>query len=284
MHGHGDDERGGLDDDERCKREILCTEKDLNGPKICGTNGKTYSNPCELNRIVCFGLPVEMHRMGDCQISERCPLERDFQLKLIRSNSIKYANEFVPICDKTTKLYAQIQCHSVIGYCWCSTNHGNPIPSTSVAISTHKMPDCYHLNAIHVGADGKIEKAEHSITTNATECSNVERIIFNSNILDVYRREYENVPDEHSPHRGDETGETMERKILVWRFNKLDIDENGRLSSDELSPERRLTVLLVKPTTCARNFHKFCDKNSDRLIDLQEWTTCLKIDFGSKCF
>lgn len=94
---------------ERCKREILCTEKDLNGPKICGTNGKTYSNPCELNRIVCFGLPVEMHRMGDCPATERCPLERDFQLKLIRSNSIKYANEFVPICDKNTKLYAQIQ-------------------------------------------------------------------------------------------------------------------------------------------------------------------------------
>uniref|UniRef100_A0AC35G8N6 Thyroglobulin type-1 domain-containing protein n=1 Tax=Panagrolaimus sp. PS1159 TaxID=55785 RepID=A0AC35G8N6_9BILA len=259
-NGHGDDERGGLDD-ERCKREILCTEKDLNGPKICGT-------------------------------------KREFQLKLIRLNSIKYANEFVPICDKETKLYAKIQCHSVIGYCWCSTNHGNPIPSTSVAISTHKMPDCHHINAtfsnkikkggcnssIHVGADGKIEKLEHSITTNATECSNVERIIFNSNILDVYRREYENVPDEHSPHRGDETGETVERKILVWRFNKLDIDENGQLSMDELSPERRLTVLLVKPITCARNFHKFCDKNSDRLIDLQEWTTCLKIDFGSKCF
>uniref|UniRef100_A0AC34R8A0 Kazal-like domain-containing protein n=1 Tax=Panagrolaimus sp. JU765 TaxID=591449 RepID=A0AC34R8A0_9BILA len=94
---------------ERCKRDIVCTEKDLTGPKICGTNGKTYQNPCELKRIFCFGLPVEMHNMGDCHDVERCPLEREFQLKLIKSNSTHYANEFVPMCNKTTNFYAYVQ-------------------------------------------------------------------------------------------------------------------------------------------------------------------------------
>lgn len=35
-----------------------------------------------------------------------------------------------------------------------------------------------------------------------SECGHVERIIFNSNMIDAYRREYENVPDEHEDHQG----------------------------------------------------------------------------------
>lgn len=83
---------------------------------------------------------------------------------------------------------------------------------------------------------------------------------------------------------GDETNETLERRILVWRFSKLDLDSNGRLTKGELAGEHRLTILVVKPAVCAKSFHKYCDKNNDKLIDLQEWTTCLKIDFGGKLF
>lgn len=34
------------------------------------------------------------------------------------------------------------------------------------------------------------------------DCGNVERIIFNSNMMDVFRREYQNVVDEHGNHYG----------------------------------------------------------------------------------
>uniref|UniRef100_A0AC34QCK9 SPARC/Testican calcium-binding domain-containing protein n=1 Tax=Panagrolaimus sp. JU765 TaxID=591449 RepID=A0AC34QCK9_9BILA len=80
---------------------------------------------------------------------------------------------------------------------------------------------------------------------------------------------------------GDEVNETLERRILVWRFNKLDLDFNGKLTKDELVGEHRLTVLIVKPTSCAKHFLKNCDKNFDKTIDLDEWINCLKIDFGA---
>lgn len=81
---------------------------------------------------------------------------------------------------------------------------------------------------------------------------------------------------------GDEKNETSERRVLVWKFNKLDMDQDGSISYDEIKSELRNVIMIMKPITCSKKFYKHCDKNADKMIDLEEWIKCLKIDFSGE--
>uniref|UniRef100_A0A7E4W5A3 Thyroglobulin type-1 domain-containing protein n=1 Tax=Panagrellus redivivus TaxID=6233 RepID=A0A7E4W5A3_PANRE len=286
---------------ERCKPDTVCSEKDLHGVQICGTNGKTYANPCELRVAACLGVPVQMHGIGECLLSERCRLERDFQLARIAENATLYVNEFIPECDATSGLYTSIQCHMAIGYCWCSTIKGIAISGTSVSIDSGDRPDCTEhehrsLSPIHVDATGSITHHPDDIKgTAASECSAADRIQFNSGLLEVFGKAYlntlkntndtESTDEPNTVNIGNEedskkTNDVTQKQLIVWKFAQLDIDNNGRLTPAELEDEHRLTLRIVGPKACGRSFGDYCDKNSDKLIDLQEWTNCL--DSASK--
>ena len=78
----------------------------------------------------------------------------------------------------------------------------------------------------------------------------------------------------------DEVG--LEKKIVVWKFSQLDTNADDELSFKEIRSFRRMLKKIIKPRRCAKRFHRYCDKDSNRRIQKKEWTLCLWVDIKSK--
>ncbi|ESO86761.1 hypothetical protein LOTGIDRAFT_128394, partial [Lottia gigantea] len=94
---------------------------------VCGTDGMTYNSRCELKKAKkCDGRKVKVRMKGPCP-GALAAIERK-----------KNDEVFVPACNDDGT-FAEVQCHSETGYCWCFTKDGRHIPGTSVS---GKRPRC----------------------------------------------------------------------------------------------------------------------------------------------
>lgn len=78
--------------------------------------------------------------------------------------------------------------------------------------------------------------------------------------------------------------ETAERRVMEWKFDQLDKNNDGQLIRREFKVLRRLVRKVVRPKRCAKNFPRLCDTDQDRKISRSEWSVCLGIGINSKQF
>ncbi|KAL3872826.1 hypothetical protein ACJMK2_036024 [Sinanodonta woodiana] len=166
---------------------------------------------------------------------------------------------FVPTCKKDGT-FEDVQCHKATGYCWCVTVEGKPIAGTS---TNGAPPNCR----------GLLSKG----------CSSIERSKFNSNLVQVFTEEYNrSTISTPLPSKmiDDPVIDTLEKRVVEWKFTQLDKDSDSALRRKEVKTLRRMVKKVIKPRACAKQFIKNCDSDNNKLISRKEWSLCLGVDIN----
>ncbi|KAL1226880.1 putative SPARC-like protein-related modular calcium-binding protein [Trichinella spiralis] len=253
-----------------CNADVICTSDTLPMDPVCGTDGRTYNSKCEVKRVECLGSPVQVKHQGPCSEKGRCLLERAFQNNLAASKNV--TTLFIPECEPDGS-FSSVQCHKSTGYCWCVTTAGKPIPGTSTQF---KKPMCL--------AQGKVGRrsSKNGQGQKRRECSTANRSIFTNNLIKLFQMQYER--EEHAKERHFSDVSVINqpaRKIIDWKFNRLDLNRDGKISAQEMRNLRRMVhSAIIQPTSCADRFPKYCDLDHDRKISRSEWAVCMGVDIN----
>ncbi|XP_042244595.1 SPARC-related modular calcium-binding protein 1 isoform X3 [Thunnus maccoyii] len=140
------------DRDSHCG--VICPR--TQGKPVCGSDGRNYESGCELQRARCKDKTLTQAHRGRCRgknwvridqspVATTSPSEgRDLELKdagqskcrVERNQALEQARRpqesmFIPECNEDGT-FAQVQCHTLTGYCWCVTSDGKPVSGSSV--------------------------------------------------------------------------------------------------------------------------------------------------------
>lgn len=242
--------------EESCVRNRTDCERGLidRNKQLCGTDNVTYINKCFLEMEVCRGNQIAIKHMGRCRNKQPC--FKDIK-KLQREQKVRKTNEsFIPTCLKDGR-YAPVQCHKESRYCWCVTPRGRPIPNTS---KLNQKPNCAKRFKTRRRASARKSDREF--------CGRSDKLKFNENLMNLFRAEY------GKDISGDEDPAYINQKILNWKFESIDRNDDDYLQRPEYRILRRLKK-LVKPKKCAKTFAKLCDMDHDLRISKEEWSACL---------
>ncbi|XP_076464447.1 SPARC-related modular calcium-binding protein 1-like isoform X4 [Babylonia areolata] len=250
--------------------------------QVCGTDGVTYASRCELQRAKqcdgkrgAQGARVKVRSKGPCPgdtpVMSKCFQEREEARKVARRQS---SDVLIPSCNPDGT-YSDVQCHTATRYCWCVTKDGRHIPGTSVQ---ERRPRCKGRRRKRKGGRNSKKKKKRKAS-----CTNKERQSFNTDLVAVFREEYDRMLSARGPEAvkdgaGSDDEVSLEKKIVVWKFSQLDTNADDELSFKEIRSFRRMVKKLIKPRRCAKRFHRYCDKDDNRRIQKKEWTLCLWVD------
>ncbi|XP_054469766.1 SPARC-related modular calcium-binding protein 1 isoform X3 [Anoplopoma fimbria] len=142
------------DRDSHCG--VICSR--TQGKPVCGSDGRSYETGCELQRARCKDKTLTLAHRGRCRGKNWVKIDqlpvasaptstseaRDVELKdagqskcrVERNQALEQARRpqesmFVPECNEDGT-FAQVQCHTLTGYCWCVTTDGKPVSGSSV--------------------------------------------------------------------------------------------------------------------------------------------------------
>ncbi|TNM96031.1 hypothetical protein fugu_017114 [Takifugu bimaculatus] len=143
------------DRDSHCG--VICTRTQVK--PVCGSDGRSYESACELQRARCRDKTLTLVPRGRCRGRNWVKIDqlpaapaptsasevRDPEVKdaggqskcrADRSQALDQARRpqestFVPECNEDGT-FAQVQCHTPTGYCWCVTSDGKPVSGSSV--------------------------------------------------------------------------------------------------------------------------------------------------------
>lgn len=126
------------------------------GKPVCGSDGRSYETNCELQKARCKDKTLTLAHRGRCRgknwVLPVAPAPtatsegRDLELKdagqskcrVERNQALEQARRpqssesmFIPECNEDGT-FAQVQCHTLTGYCWCVTSDGKPVSGSSV--------------------------------------------------------------------------------------------------------------------------------------------------------
>lgn len=264
--------------DSECK--IKC--KSRKSRIMCGSDGVSYLSKCEIKRARrCEGKNVTIKKKGKCSDSDvpmtKCFQERE-EARSSGSRSKNTKDVFIPSC-KSDGTFAEIQCHKASGYCWCVSNEGKPFPGTS---TKNSKPNCRGSLSASKVVSRQRRKGKRK---RRVGCSSLERTRFNTNIVRVFKEEYmraykrsaQNFPTV-SPNNIDPVMDTLDKKVVEWKFSQYDKDTDNQLSRREVKALRRLVKKFIKPRACAKSFLKYCDADHNKFIERGEWSLCLGVD------
>ncbi|KAM3594951.1 uncharacterized protein V6R79_015853 [Siganus canaliculatus] len=135
---------------------VICSRSQ--GKPVCGSDGRSYETGCELQRARCKDKTLTLAHRGRCRGKNWAKLDllpaapaptstsesRDLELKdagqskcrFERNQALEQARRpqesmFIPECNEDGT-FAQVQCHTLTGYCWCVTSDGKPVSGSSV--------------------------------------------------------------------------------------------------------------------------------------------------------
>ncbi|XP_056094600.1 SPARC-related modular calcium-binding protein 1-like isoform X2 [Rhinichthys klamathensis goyatoka] len=127
---------------------------------VCGSNGRMYKSLCSFQRAQCINSQLRMDTLSTCTdaLSSKCQLARSQALRAsARSDSLAI---FIPICDADGS-YAEVQCHTQTGFCWCSSADGMPVSGSSVL---HLRPNCTgQMSDIAQETDAELAQAKRGV-------------------------------------------------------------------------------------------------------------------------
>ncbi|XP_076346644.1 SPARC-related modular calcium-binding protein 1-like isoform X2 [Tachypleus tridentatus] len=232
---------------------------------VCGTDGRTYQSPCEIERARCEGYPVKVKNEGQCPDSPHC-----FE---VRGLAIAQASEgnrkvIIPQC-KEDGSYMEIQCHRTSGYCWCVDSNGKHIQGTSVR---NRPPNCNQPGR-------RSNKRRSSGRRRRKGCSNTDKTTFNNNLVKIFKSEYERL--ENPPDFGLPADQETQR-VIRWKFDQLDTNKDNVLGKREVRDLRRMAKKIIEPRQCAKTFVRHCDFDHDKNISQVEWSKCLVTDISKE--
>ncbi|XP_034381099.1 SPARC-related modular calcium-binding protein 1 isoform X2 [Cyclopterus lumpus] len=165
------------DRDSHCG--VICSR--TQGKPVCGSDGRSYETGCELQRARCKDKALTLAHRGRCRgrnwvkidqlpaapAPTSTPEARDLELKdagqskcrVERNQALEQARRpqesmFIPECNEDGT-FAQVQCHTLTGYCWCVTGDGKPVSGSSVH---NRTPVCSgnfrEFMGTHAGTSG----------------------------------------------------------------------------------------------------------------------------------
>jgi len=73
-------------------------------------------------------------------------------------------------------------------------------------------------------------------------------------------------------------GVDLRAVVVEWKFTELDANGDRLVDHRELDRLDRLVKKLVRPTSCALNFHVRCDLDFNSSLTPQEWKSCFDDD------
>ncbi|XP_039642850.1 SPARC-related modular calcium-binding protein 1 isoform X2 [Perca fluviatilis] len=140
------------DRDSHCG--VICPR--TQGKPVCGSDGRSYETGCELQRARCKDKTLALAHRGRCRGKNWVKIDqlpvapaptseaRDLELKdagqskcrVERNQALEQGRRpqdtmFIPECNEDGT-FAQVQCHTLTGYCWCVTSDGKPVSGSSV--------------------------------------------------------------------------------------------------------------------------------------------------------
>ncbi|XP_066531116.1 SPARC-related modular calcium-binding protein 1 isoform X2 [Hoplias malabaricus] len=159
--------------------EDICPK--THGKPVCGSDGRSYESNCDLQKAKCKDRSLKLAHRGRCKVKNWVPIDRppilpaptlssegkELELKdagqskcrVERSLALELAKRpqesiFIPECNEDGT-FAQVQCHTLTGYCWCVTTDGKPVSGSSVH---NKTPVCSgnfrEFMGTHAGTSG----------------------------------------------------------------------------------------------------------------------------------
>uniref|UniRef100_A0A8L0DMW8 SPARC related modular calcium binding 1 n=1 Tax=Oncorhynchus mykiss TaxID=8022 RepID=A0A8L0DMW8_ONCMY len=107
---------------------IICSR--TQGKPVCGSDGRSYDTGCDLQRARCKDRSLTLAHRGRCRDGgqSKCRVERNQALEQAKRPQ---GSIFIPECNEDGT-FAQVQCHTLTGYCWCVTTDGKPVSGSSV--------------------------------------------------------------------------------------------------------------------------------------------------------
>ncbi|KYM76660.1 SPARC-related modular calcium-binding protein 1 [Atta colombica] len=256
-----------LEKNEECRKRIAeCTMNGGGSTPVCGSDGVTYSNQCQVISKQCQGVSVLIKHTGPCPETPAC-----FSARLTARHGVR------PAC-RDDGTYAPVQCHAETEYCWCVTPQGRPLPDTTVR---YKKPRCLRAGSRSAASTRsgqrrrsptRKQRRQYVSNRHRNTCDRTEKSKFNGNLIENFKIEYRRT------NISAEDDKNVER-VLSWKFLKLDQNADGYLDKTEYKELRRLAKKAVRPKKCARTFARTCDLNRDLKLSKQEWGACLANDF-----
>ncbi|XP_054597786.1 SPARC-related modular calcium-binding protein 1 isoform X4 [Nothobranchius furzeri] len=213
------------------------------GKSVCGSDGRSYETGCELQKARCRDKTLTLAHRGRCRAKSfqhpvapaptsslegrdveskdasqsKCRLERNAALELSRRPQEAI---FIPECNEDGT-YAQVQCHTLTGYCWCVTNDGKPVSGSSVH---NRTPVCSgnlsEYMGTHAGKSGLSESVTDKPPGTPTTGKRVSFRFFLTLNPDEGSKPTPTMETHISPEGEEITAPTLWKKQLVSQENK----------------------------------------------------------------